>query len=259
MGESFKAMQWVIVLTVLTLYACAVAFTNLVGQGLVTGGHHTRLGEQYFGSVPRSLFSLFKLMNGDLSVVEPIENYVSGQLLFASFMVVTNWAVLAVLTSVVSDNMIAASQKANEEDERKLKDDAHSDRVRRLRTLFSEIDRDGDGVICTKEWKGIMKDRGLHDELLDATGLDEDDLNDYFECLAQDTTQIEQAKIAWDTGVERQLDYNAFIDTLKDEGQIADKRSVLHIRAQLRYLEGRLFEFLGPAVANVGDKQQPTT
>jgi len=256
--ESFKAMQWVIVLTALTLYACAVAFTNLVGQGLVTGGHHTNMGRQYFGSVPRSLFSLFKLMNGDLSVVEPIENYVAGQLLFASFMVVTNWAVLAVLTSVVSDNMIAASQKANEEDERKLKEDAHTDRVRRLRTLFSEIDRDGDGVVSTNEWKGIMKDRGLHDELLDATGLDEEDLNDYFECLAQDTSQMEQVKAAWerDRGVEKQLDYNAFIDTLKDEGQIADKRSVLHVRAQLRYLESRIFELFRGHAAHVEGSQQ---
>lgn len=261
--ESFKAMQWVIVLTALTLYACAVAFTNLVGQGLVTEGNQTPKGYEYFGSVPRSLFSLFKLMNGDLSVVEPIENYLAGQLLFASFMVVTNWAVLAVLTSVVSDNMIAASQKANEEDEMKLKAEAHTDRVRRLRTLFAEIDRDGDGVISTGEWKLIMKDKGLHDELLDATGLDEEDLNDYFECLAQDTSHVEQARVAWEKTRcdDKELDYNAFIDTLKDEGQIADKRSVLHVRAQLRYLESRIFDLFhscGVGSVNVVSQQLTT-
>merc|ERR1719410_1053099 len=122
--ESVRAMQWVIVLTFLTLYACAVVFTNLVGKGLVTEGEISEGALEYFGSVPRSLFSLFKLMNGDLSVVTPIANYVEGQLLFAAFMVVTNWAVLAILTSVVSDNMISTSQKANEEDEQKIRDEA---------------------------------------------------------------------------------------------------------------------------------------
>merc|ERR1712032_1734149 len=169
--ESVRAMQWVIVLTFLTLYACAVVFTNLVGKGLVTDGEISQKALLYFGSVPRSLFSLFKLMNGDLDVVEPIANYVEGQLLFAAFMVVTNWAVLAILTSVVSDNMISTSQKANDEDERKHRDELHATRVRRLKMLFGEIDQDGDACISSSEWHTILNDPGMRHELLQATGL----------------------------------------------------------------------------------------
>jgi len=238
--ESVRAMQWVIVLTFLTLYACAVVFTNLVGKGLVTDGEISPGALKYFGSVPRSLFSLFKLMNGDLDVVEPIANYVSGQLLFAGFMVVTNWAVLAILTSVVSDNMISTSQKANEEDERKIQDELHELRTRRLKLLFHEIDQDGDACITSSEWRFILKDPGLRNELLQATGLDEQDINQYFDCLSEDAQQMVQARAIQQSVSEKQLDYNMFIEALKDDGEMADKRSVLKVTSQLRRLENRL-------------------
>jgi len=240
--ESVRAMQWVIVLTILTLYACAVVFTNLVGKGLVTEGHVNDDALEYFGSVPKSLFSLFKLMNGDLSVVKPIAAYIEGQLLFAGFMVITNWAVLAILTSVVSDNMIRTSQKANEEDDRKVHDEQHAHRVRRLRMLFGEIDQDGDCCISTSEWKAILKDPGMRHELLQATGLTIDDVNTYFECLSEDSEQMNRARAIRKAkgGAEKQMDYSTFIESMKDAGQLADKRSVLQVTSQLRRLENRL-------------------
>merc|ERR1711981_622028 len=114
-------MQWVMLLTLLVLYACAIVFTSLVGKGFISGGAITPESEEFFGSVSKSLFSLFKLMNGDTSVVEPICNNIAGQLLFAGFMVISNWAILAILTSVVSDNMISSSRKALEDDEARRK------------------------------------------------------------------------------------------------------------------------------------------
>jgi len=239
--ESVKAMQWVMVLTFLTLYACSIIFTNLVGKGLMSGGQVSDLAEKYFGSVPSSLFSLFKLMNGDTSVVEPITGSITGQLLFAGFMVVSNWAILAILTSVVSDNMITTSQKANAEDEAKKADLEHHQRIRRLTALFMEIDRDGGGTISTAEWEKMMHDRSLNHELCDATGLHEADLNDYFECLATDPEQEERDKLLT-CGKQRdlKLEYSTFMEALKDEGVLADKRSILHVMRQLRILESHV-------------------
>jgi len=244
---SVKAMQWVMVLTFLTLYACAVVFTNLVGKGLVTKGHISPKADAYFGSVPKSLFSLFKLMNGDTSVVEPIARYVTGQLMFAGFMVVSNWAILAILTSVVSDNMISSSQKANEEDERKIRDELHEQRVRRLKALFNEIDKDGSGCINTSEWNSMLQDRSLRRELMDATGLKEDILNDYFQYLALDAKQMREARqegkqqaFAGCPELDKLLEYDTFIDSLKSEGETADQLSVLRIVSQLRTVEGNL-------------------
>merc|ERR1712110_516390 len=77
-----------------------------------------------FQTVPGSMFSLFKLMNGDDDVVEFMEDSEGfqkffSQILFAVFLIMTNWAILAILTSVVSDNMILSSRKeeAIEEEE----------------------------------------------------------------------------------------------------------------------------------------------
>merc|ERR1712050_146357 len=99
------------------LYSCSVVFTTLVGKGFVFGREPPVAAKEHFGSTARSLFSLFKLMNGDVSVAAPICSYALGQVLFASFMIVSNWAILAILTSVVSNNMIMSSNRAFEEDE----------------------------------------------------------------------------------------------------------------------------------------------
>merc|ERR1712194_853565 len=110
-------------------------------------------------------------MNGDIAVIDPICNNVAGQLMFASFMVVSNWAILAILTSVVSDNMIASSQRAFESDEAQNNLKRIVKQRRELITLFEEIDKDGSGCITTPGWKGMMADTGLCYALCETTGL----------------------------------------------------------------------------------------
>eukprot|EP00928_Gymnodinium_smaydae_P097970 TRINITY_DN9001_c0_g1_i1.p1 TRINITY_DN9001_c0_g1~~TRINITY_DN9001_c0_g1_i1.p1 ORF type:complete len:1051 (+),score=282.61 TRINITY_DN9001_c0_g1_i1:158-3310(+) len=252
--ESFKAMQWVMVLTFLVLYACSIVFTSLVGKGLITGGKVSAGAEEFFGSTAKSLFSLFKLMNGDTAVVEPITNVAAGQLLFASFMVVANWAILAILTSVVSDHMISSSARAEEEERAKIKEENHVLRVKRLNTLFKLLDADSSGAISTEEWTQLKDDKDLFHELCDATGLEEDDLNDYFECLSVSPYENSSGASRKSSGTptpERFLYYDSFISSLKDEGVVADKRSVLHVLSRLRDVEARIDDRLCDLAAGV--------
>merc|ERR1712008_288445 len=94
------------------------------------------------------------------------------------------------------------------------------------------------------EWKFILRDPGLRHELLQATGLAEQDVNEYFECLSEDAHHMLQARaIRQEKGQgmsEKQLDYHMFIEALKDDGEMADKRSVLKVTSHLRRLENRL-------------------
>merc|ERR1719353_1262574 len=46
--EAFQAMQWVMILTLLVLYACAIVFTNLVGKGFISGGKITEEADSFF-------------------------------------------------------------------------------------------------------------------------------------------------------------------------------------------------------------------
>merc|ERR1711974_201547 len=173
------------ILTVLVIYAGAIVFTNLVGRGIIyESGKAPEEAEKIFSSVARSAFSLFRLMNGDTTIVAPIRANVFGQLLFVSFMVLSNWAILAILTSVVSDNMITASAKTIQEDDDRQRAISNDKAERRLMTLFSEIDKDGSGAISEKEWEELLEDDGLRHELLDASKAELKDLLDLYDCFA---------------------------------------------------------------------------
>merc|ERR1712232_728323 len=145
---SLNAMKWVLVLTVIVLYAAAILFTTLVGKGYLYAGRKApKLAADTFGTVTQSLFSLFRVMNGDIDIVAPICDSITGRLLFMCFMVLSNWAILAILTSVVSDNMISSSVMHTMEEEALAKEEARAKRQRRLYTLFKEVDHDGDECI----------------------------------------------------------------------------------------------------------------
>ena len=54
--------------------------------------------------------------NGDTADISVFfEDYQVMKLFFVTFMVVSNWAILAILTAVVSENMIRATQSVEED------------------------------------------------------------------------------------------------------------------------------------------------
>jgi len=237
--ESLKAMQWVLILTVLALYACSIVFTSVVGGGLISAapGEGQKETLKNFGTVTDSIFSLFKLMNGDTSVVEPITDSPAGQLIFVTFMIISNWAILAILTSVVSDNMISTSQKQIEDDAAAEGEKDRQKRLQRLTTLFQEVDREGTGYIGKQQWCAILEDKGLHYELRDASGLTDDALNDCFVHLARFETDG-----VHDGGA--MLPYDGLLKILKVDGLAADKAAILHLTLQLGALENRILKKL---------------
>merc|ERR1712228_160508 len=133
------------------LYAWAIFFTYVVGKGYMFGGDVPDEAEERFGSTARSLLSLFKLMNGDIAIVQPITEVVFGQLIFATFMVISNWSILAVLTSVVSDNMISTSQAHEQELQERRASAEWEIKSKRLRSIFHYIDIGRSGTIREAE------------------------------------------------------------------------------------------------------------
>lgn len=139
--EAMQAIGWVMLLTFFLLYSAAIVFTTLVGQGYIFGGEKPPAAEILYGSVSRTFLSLFKLMNDDQSVVQPIIGTVGGQFLFCGFMMVSNWLMLAILTSVVSDHMQEASRLNVKEDAELLQGLAKTSARRRMVAVFEEIDK----------------------------------------------------------------------------------------------------------------------
>merc|ERR1719487_1575084 len=108
--QAMQGMAWVLVLTGVLLYAFALLSVRLIGHGLIFGGKAPDEVAAIFPSVPQSMFVLFKVMNGDTDPVEPLFHEVPlSKLIFVLYMVVSSWAILSILTAVVSENMINAT------------------------------------------------------------------------------------------------------------------------------------------------------
>lgn len=153
--EALRAMQWVLVLTAFVLYAFAIFWTTVVGKG---GFVDDPTGEtqEHFNTVDSSMFYLFLIMNGEFAPAEAIFKYPWGQAVFYIWMVMSNWAILAILTSVVSDNMITSSRRFLDEDEQAKTAERRSLQDQRLCEIFS-ISLD-DGEISSDEWSAVMND-----------------------------------------------------------------------------------------------------
>eukprot|EP00928_Gymnodinium_smaydae_P013475 TRINITY_DN14912_c0_g1_i3.p1 TRINITY_DN14912_c0_g1~~TRINITY_DN14912_c0_g1_i3.p1 ORF type:complete len:677 (+),score=100.27 TRINITY_DN14912_c0_g1_i3:57-2087(+) len=245
--EALQAMYWVLILTMIVLYGGAIVFTCLVGHGYLYGGADKAPSEaiELFGTVPQSLFSLFKLMNGQITVVHPITNTVVGRLLFAMFMILANWAILAILTSVVSDHMITTSQKHMEEDAQKAFEENELRSRKELMAIFRQIDEDGSGDITEAEWDGLLNNKHLLRRVCTATELSEVDLRDLFQCLRRaaendflGSESCRKGRLSCFQGSV--MDYQAFIANVKSSSKIADKRSQLHVLSKLRAIEARM-------------------
>jgi len=215
------------------LYASGIIFTTLVGHGVMYDGTAPEDAQEVFATVPKSMFALFKVMNEDQSVVDPILINWKGRLLFASFMIFSNWVILAILTSVVSDYMISASQRSDQEDQMRRNKLEHDLATNDLVALFDHLDEDHSHSLDKSEFMTVLTDDCLCAELCQKSGLSVPDLVDLFNCLSVETETR-----------GRVLHYQDFIHQLQDEGKNADKRSVLHVMTFLRSMERRFVQRL---------------
>jgi len=165
-------------------------------------------------------------MNGDTSVVEPITQDIAGRLLFSAFMILSNWAVLAILTSVVSDNMISSTIKLDEETKQKDTETAFSSRTRQLTQFLHEVDKgDSNGKITKSEWEAMLNDAKLLKYLSELTDLDATTLHEIFYCISEEH----------DTGgeggrSEPVLTCDDFVEYLNHDREVATRRHVIHQR-----------------------------
>jgi len=228
---AFKSMQWVLVLTLLVLYGASIIFTNLVGKGLIYGSDQDipQVALDVYGTVGKSLFALFELMNGDTSVIQPIKDLVLGRLIFAGFMVISNWAILAILTAVVSDNMLASSTRIREEDSGIQVAKEEEANVAKLLYVFQEHDPDRSGSLDRAEWMAMLDDRATMVELSEDTHLSKSDLLDLFDCLAIEG-EVQSGTVK----------YTDLVHSLKANSALADKRSVLHVMLRMRIMQEQM-------------------
>jgi len=164
-------------------------------------------------------------MCDDQSQMSPLLSSSTIKILFVVFMVLSNWTLLAILTSVVTDNMMKATLSSSKKDREEEQDDKRRRSIRRLKQLFTEVDFDGSKTIDANEFKALLEDRALSMELCDASSLKVSDLADLFVFLSHED---EDGRLC--------IDIDMFVDKLQNEGKEVSERSVFRVEKQVRVL-----------------------
>jgi len=223
---AMHGMQWVLVLTLVLLYSFGILYTSLVGHNLLGEGI-TPEAQSFFRTVTESTFILFRVMTGDSTIMEPALTSKTLQLLYATFLVMAKWMMVAVLTAVVTDNMLSMTstfEQAEKVESLTLNKIMQHDR---LLTLFNELDRDGNGSLNEAEFNSLLADKCFTEELCDASGLRVEDLKDLFHFLSvQDTDGM------W------KIQHRDFAQKLQLESKSVRERSVLRLEKQIRVIAG---------------------
>jgi len=157
----FKAVQgitWVMVLTFVFVYLMSLISVKLIGRGLLFGGHVPDEIREVFPSVHQAMWAYFLCMTGEYGALEPLFDYSEWfKLTTAFYVIVSSWAILSVLTSVVCDKMSQAQVEIQEEENNDDLEKRLEEQNKVLEEYFSDIDRDGSGVVTEEEWRGYLK------------------------------------------------------------------------------------------------------
>eukprot|EP00746_Dinoflagellata_sp_MGD_P015708 gnl/MRDRNA2_/MRDRNA2_135022_c0_seq1.p1 gnl/MRDRNA2_/MRDRNA2_135022_c0~~gnl/MRDRNA2_/MRDRNA2_135022_c0_seq1.p1 ORF type:complete len:727 (+),score=129.43 gnl/MRDRNA2_/MRDRNA2_135022_c0_seq1:207-2387(+) len=183
--SSMQGMTWVFVLTVVVLYAFSILAVRLIGQGIIFGGTAPDEAKGVFPSVMDGMFVLFILMNGEISPVEALlDNVPSMKVVYALYMVATCWAILSILTAVVSENMMSVQEEFNSEKRVAQEEIEEKKNLDKLLQLLSELDRNKNSYIDEYEFGNMLADPDRCKELCDATNMDKFALVELFLILS---------------------------------------------------------------------------
>eukprot|EP00446_Apocalathium_sp_SHHI-4_P084760 CAMPEP_0177474390 /NCGR_PEP_ID=MMETSP0369-20130122/22435_1 /TAXON_ID=447022 ORGANISM="Scrippsiella hangoei-like, Strain SHHI-4" /NCGR_SAMPLE_ID=MMETSP0369 /ASSEMBLY_ACC=CAM_ASM_000364 /LENGTH=474 /DNA_ID=CAMNT_0018949365 /DNA_START=1 /DNA_END=1426 /DNA_ORIENTATION=- len=226
MLAALQGLVWVLVLTLVTLYAAGILATRLVGQGLVFKGEsqvdlHVR---NVFNSVPQSMFILFKLMNGaqsdkDAEAIDSLMNrFPLLKFGFVFFLITSSWTLLSILTAVVSENMIHTTSQQDKLLQIQAAEETHKEHVQQLRELFSEMDLDSDGSITKNELETYMKDPEKLQAFTRVCRISASDALEVLEVLTDGTGSVDRDKL---------------IECLTTVGNAVTEKSMLRLECQL--------------------------
>jgi len=232
-ARAMQGMVWVLVLTAVFLYASALLCVRLLTHGLVFTGDAPHEVKETFPNVLDSMYVLFTIMNGDSDNIEDVLTILPAmRWVFMLFTVFSNWAILAILTSVVTDNMVRAAKEHDEEKERQFREIQETETRDKLEGMFDEIDENKNKLLSESEFLSIMEDEQKVAILLQVTKLSKkDDLLDLFQVFS---TVIPDS-------TEPVIPRNDFVEGLmEDITKPVTERSVIRLEKRMASMEKRL-------------------
>lgn len=190
--EALQGMFWVLVLMVMTLYTAGVVCNQIIAHGDIFNkdvSHDKKVMEirEMFTSLTSSMFALFGTMSSwSLLKLNPLfEELPLLKPCFVVFYIYSAWALLAVMTGVVSENMVAIRDQLLREEEMK-------EEIRRtmitdtILELFKNADADGSGNVSREEFRTMLRNEDIIKKLARYTQMQMQDLGDLFDWIDHD-------------------------------------------------------------------------
>jgi len=220
--QAMRGMMWVLVLTTVFLYACSLVVVKLLRDGIVYGGTAPLEVQESFPTVPDSFFAMFNIMNGVTdSLTAVFATLPIMKWIFMAFTVLSSWAMLSILTAVVSENMITATENGMAEEEALAEKERLTRRTKLMHEIFDQMDQDRTGTISEEEFQELLKNEELMGVLHKATGKDAQDLQDLFESTTRGSV----------------VDRNTFINHVQTANEGVTRRSIMALEKSIAVLQ----------------------
>lgn len=168
--NSIKALGWVGIVLACVLYVCGIFVTTEVGQNSdVYESGPSYDGEvwpyrEYFGTVPRSMFTLFQVMTLDGWCDDIVRHIVFFQPLMAPFFVVfillTALGLMNVVVGIIVENTLAAAQVADTRQEA-YQAEQRDKAIDELQKLLELSDTNRTGEISQNELAAVAQSKAV--------------------------------------------------------------------------------------------------
>jgi len=152
-------------LLVLFLYICAIFTTMQIGQNHADFDDYERASggwdhEEYFGTVPRSMYTLFQVLtleNWADGVARHVLSKMPGMVIFfVLFLMFTTFGLMNLVVGVIVENTLSASRN-NEEKIKKMQEKERTRVLQHLRDIFLIADKDGNGTLTIDEFEAAIQ------------------------------------------------------------------------------------------------------
>jgi len=196
---TLKSLVWAMFLLIMIIYVFGIVFTQAVNEHLdsISPDDFTDVDMNtdslihYFGTLPRSILTLFKCIAGGTSwemVSDPLITHLHGTYVctFLAYISFTCFAVLNVVTGFFCQNAIESAEKDDEEVIQAQLAEAKA-WVHKLRTVFLDVDEFNDGCITLIQLEDYCRNERVVC-YFDSLGIDVTDVWEIFKILDIDNS-----------------------------------------------------------------------
>lgn len=182
--NSLPSLVWGLALMVLIIYMSAIFLTQQLqsyeGDELV---------DYYWGSIGRSMFSLFQVATGDgwaSEVARPIiDRDPTMVVFFVAFVFLTQFACLNVMVAVIVNSVIDSAFEISDQERCAQDEQLLRSTVLDIYQTFHDMDENQDGLLTKEEFVGALQERQIV-ATLNKVGIPVEDIDDFFDLLDYD-------------------------------------------------------------------------